>query len=316
MYIYNKNINLSDKNFQWYVDGNIKNNLFVYSEQGCVFHIVDNNSDKKMYYQMGSIYQNYTNEKISQQADLSAGEYELNIKLNFLNNDNLQVYLWFFIYNDTKNLINTTCQQLYSGNNIVNIKAPLHTKSFRIFLGFNGSGVIRCEKCILRTQIKNEDDLYPYFQMMQKVNLELIRKCLKDGDSKIVLFGDDTEACKEIVSIINNKNVIFADTLRPIENISNAQSFYYDLTLMSMATKLYGTNSALVRFARLLNANLIFYNNYSSAVFSQKEQYEQISRNLPILSNLNEAQLAFLSYHHYLAGNNISEYRLANGGGD
>lgn len=179
MYIYNKNINLSDKNFQWYVDGNIKNNLFVYSEQGCVFHIVDNNSDKKMYYQMGSIYQNYTNEKISQQADLSAGEYELNIKLNFLNNDNLQVYLWFFIYNDTKNLINTTYQQLYSGNNIVNIKAPLHTKSFRIFLGFSGSGVIRCEKCILRTQIKNEDDLYPYFQMMQKVNLELINELKK-----------------------------------------------------------------------------------------------------------------------------------------
>ncbi|WP_086237434.1 hypothetical protein [Campylobacter porcelli] len=146
--------------------------------------------------------------------------------------------------------------------------------------------------------------------------LELIKKCLKDGDSKIILFGDDIGACKEIIKIINNENVIFADTLRPIENISNAQSFYYDLTLMSMATKLYGTNSALVRFSRLLNADLIFFNSYSSAVFSQKEQYDQISRNLSILSNLNEAQLSFLAYHHYLAGNNTPEYRLANRGGD
>ncbi|MEE3777447.1 hypothetical protein V2I28_08180 [Campylobacter sp. CX2-4080-23] len=146
--------------------------------------------------------------------------------------------------------------------------------------------------------------------------LELIKKCLKDGDSKIILFGDDIGACKEIIKIINNENVIFSDTLRPIENISNAQSFYYDLTLMSMATKLYGTNSALVRFSRLLNADLIFFNSYSSAVFSQKEQYDQISRNLSILSNLNEAQLSFLAYHHYLAGNNTPEYRLANGGGE
>ncbi|MEE3777445.1 glycosyltransferase [Campylobacter sp. CX2-4080-23] len=179
MYLYHEKIDLCDKNLQWHIDKSIKNNLFLVNEEDCIFHIIDNYQDKKMYYQMGAIYQDYTNETLQKQASLSPSEYELNIKLEILNNNNLQIHLYFFIYDETKKLINRTYKLLYNGNNIISIKAPLHTTSFRIFFGFNGAGTVRCKKCILRTPIKNEEDLYPYFEMMKNTNQKLIDELKK-----------------------------------------------------------------------------------------------------------------------------------------
>ncbi|MFY4734268.1 hypothetical protein, partial [Campylobacter jejuni] len=120
----------------------------------------------------------------------------------------------------------------------------------------------------------------------------------------IVLIGDDLDSIQLIANKFNQKNIISIEDLRESKKLTNLELLFFDLAVMSRANKIFGTHSALVRLALLINPNISFFNNYS--IFNFKQQYKIITFYFNKMSFSN-CQKAFSLFHQFILGKRIGE---------
>ncbi|MEE3777446.1 hypothetical protein V2I28_08175 [Campylobacter sp. CX2-4080-23] len=128
-------------------------------------------------------------------------------------------------------------------------------------------------------------------------NPSLALHILKNSKDKIILCSDDITTSKELIKIANNPNVIFVDDLRETRN--NIEAFYFDIIIMSMAKRLFGSlNSQMSRLCALINPDLAIKEIYE--IFSPSDQLQIIKETLPDLKNIPQSCLAFVYFHKYI----------------
>ena len=133
------------------------------------------------------------------------------------------------------------------------------------------------------------------------LGLELAKK----EQGKVVLVGDDIKSLEYLVEVIGEDRVIPMGSLRDTSKYSNAELFFYDVFFMSRAKVLYGTYSALIKIASIISEKVEIRSSYGS--FSDNEHYQNLIRDVSLLSKTSPSQLAFMYFHLYLYGEKLGE---------
>ncbi|MFY4727218.1 hypothetical protein ACOTVF_08485 [Campylobacter jejuni] len=121
----------------------------------------------------------------------------------------------------------------------------------------------------------------------------------------IVIIGDDVDTNETIVSLFNDKKVININSIRKFEKFSNLELLLFDIVFMSKSKKIYGTNSAVVKIAKLISS-AEFFNNYE--IFNDEDYYEILKSNYRLLcSRINCYQNAFILFHLFWIGVKVKE---------
>ncbi|HDZ5096077.1 TPA: hypothetical protein RTH09_001627, partial [Campylobacter jejuni] len=133
---------------------------------------------------------------------------------------------------------------------------------------------------------------------------EIIKVNLEKNHS-IVIVGDDVDTNETIVSLFNDKKVININSIRKFEKFSNLELLLFDIVFMSKSKKIYGTNSAVVKIAKLISS-AEFFNNYE--IFNDEDYYEILKSNYRLLcSRINCYQNAFILFHLFWIGVKVKE---------
>ncbi|NDJ26785.1 hypothetical protein GW575_02270 [Campylobacter sp. MIT 19-121] len=127
--------------------------------------------------------------------------------------------------------------------------------------------------------------------------IELAYEIIKDlaKDTKVIIFSDDINSVEELKRVLNSKNIFLAEEFRDYHQFSNTELFLFDTVLMSHAKKIYGTHSAVAKFAatiggvELINPHTIYPANKIYQIY--KENFGKLD-----LHDAHKAQTLFYTY--------------------
>jgi len=160
--------------------------------------------------------------------------------------------------------------------------------------------------------LRSGDALF-YYAEYRKYNLqtiyqatpyELAMQIALKQKGNVVIIGDDVDSTQILAQTLNKKNIFSIEHFRDSSKMSALESFMFDIIFISLAQKIYGTHSGVVRLAELINEKSEIINSYS--VFSEKEQYEILKQNFKKL-NLHPCQKAFSLFHLFVLGKKLNE---------
>lgn len=140
-----------------------------------------------------------------------------------------------------------------------------------------------------------------YHATPYELALGIIKK-LKNKN--IFLVGDDLTSINKLVNYINKDNVKSVEYFRDSNSYSNLELLFFDLFFMSCAKSIFGTHSALVRLANMINPDIAYTNTYD--VFKNSEQYNIIVNNINFLE-LSNCQQAFSYFHLFILGKKLNK---------
>lgn len=160
--------------------------------------------------------------------------------------------------------------------------------------------------------LRSGDALF-YYAEYRKYNLqtiyqatpyELAMQIALKQKGNVVIIGDDVDSTQILAQTINKKNVFSIEHFRDSSKMSALESFMFDIVFISLAQKIYGTHSGVVRLAEMINDKSEIINSYK--VFSEKEQYEILKQNFKKL-DLHPCQKAFSLFHLFVLGKKLDE---------
>ncbi|MCH5322406.1 MAG: discoidin domain-containing protein [Helicobacter sp.] len=145
---------------------------------------------------------------------------------------------------------------------------------------------------------------FPY-----EIALEIALKELENGNN-ILIFGQDFQSNQKLENYLNaynpNKNLkIFSVDSLLSQNYANAERSFFEINLMSKASKIYATGgSAFSRAASLISGKEILVSFYT--LYSAQELYDIMLKNIDILS-LSKYQKAFSYYQIFMFSRRLNQ---------
>jgi spore maturation protein CgeB len=196
-FYYANTIDLSGEKYSWFFDKDFHDVLKINKlSDKTLFKVTETDKKRSLYYSMTDAPFDYQPNKLKNSCIITQGDYQAQINVTKILNENLDLDLdiWIYFYNDENKKVTSIYSKLYNNFNTIDFIVPPNVTSFKVIIRFSGYGSVEIEPIVIKTNIdlQNTDVIHNFFNKLNNSN-EILSDMLKKAYEKNISLEYSTE---------------------------------------------------------------------------------------------------------------------------